>query len=81
MADNFNMKQFLTENKLGPYSKLKEEETLNEYEVIYVWEGSRCYRITDEGYKDEVNPSYCQRYAEGKEEKGEKVEEIGRAHV
>jgi len=25
MADNFNMKQFLTENKLGPYSKLKEE--------------------------------------------------------
>jgi len=26
MADNFNMKQFLTENKLGPYSKLKEEK-------------------------------------------------------
>ena len=26
MADNFNMKQFLFENKLGAYSKLKEEK-------------------------------------------------------
>ena len=26
MADNFNMKQFLMENKLGAYSKLKEEK-------------------------------------------------------
>jgi len=26
MADNFNMKQFLTENKLGPYSKIKETQ-------------------------------------------------------
>jgi len=25
MADNFNFKQFLTENKLGPYSKIVEE--------------------------------------------------------
>ena len=31
MADNFNMKQFLFENKLGAYSKLKEEkEEMNE---------------------------------------------------
>lgn len=30
MADNFNMKQFLMENKLGAYSKLKEEEEVNE---------------------------------------------------
>ena len=32
MADNFNLKQFLAENKLGAYSRLKEnvEETLNE---------------------------------------------------
>lgn len=29
MADNFNYKQFLTENKLGPYSKLKEEQENN----------------------------------------------------
>ena len=26
MADNFNMKQFLFENKLGAYSKLREEK-------------------------------------------------------
>jgi len=33
MADNFNMKQFLAENKLGAYSKLKTEgEAAYEYE-------------------------------------------------
>ena len=33
MADNFNMKQFLVENKLGAYSKLKKEgEAAYEYE-------------------------------------------------
>ena len=26
MADNFDMKKFLVENKLGAYSKLKEEK-------------------------------------------------------
>ena len=32
MADNFNVKQFLAENKLGPYSKIKEGEAAYEYE-------------------------------------------------
>ena len=33
MADNFNMKKFLVENKLGAYSKLKTEgEAAYEYE-------------------------------------------------
>lgn len=78
MADNFNMKTFLAENKLGPYAKARlneniEEEQLNEYEVIYQWEGSRCYRVTDEGYKDEVDSSYCRRFAEGKEESNENM--------
>jgi hypothetical protein len=78
MADNFNMKTFLAENKLGPYAKARlneniEEEQLNEYEVIYQWEGSRCYRVTDEGYKDEVDSSYCRRLAEGKEESNENM--------
>jgi hypothetical protein len=65
MADNFNMKQFLMENKLGAYSKLKEnEEQLNEYEVTYEYgsDGS-CYRVDDEGNYDEVDDSYCRRYA------------------
>lgn len=65
MADNFNMKQFLAENKLGAYSKLKEnEEQLNEYEVTYEYgsDGS-CYRVDDEGNYDEVDDSYCRRYA------------------
>jgi hypothetical protein len=32
MADNFNMKKFLVENKLGPYSKLKENKiTIGNY--------------------------------------------------
>lgn len=107
MADNFNMKEFLMENKLGAYSKLKTEgeaayeyekgkaagekeekeklakedyagaeeekmmDFLAEYEVIYVVENGRCYRITDEGYKDEVDMSKCRMYAENKEEKVE----------
>jgi len=65
MADNFNMKQFLMENKLGAYSKLKEnEEQLNEYEVTYEYgsDGS-CYRVDDDGNYDEVDDSYCRRYA------------------
>lgn len=33
MADNFNMKQFLAENKLGAYSRLKEEK-MNEAKDI-----------------------------------------------
>ena len=37
---------------------------LDEYEVIYVWQGSDCYRKDDEGNYDKVNPSYCQRYAQ-----------------
>ena len=32
MADNFNVKQFLAENKLGPYSRIKEGEAAYEYE-------------------------------------------------
>lgn len=106
MADNFNVKQFLAENKLGPYSKIKEGEAayeyekgkaagekeekaklakedyagaeeekmmdfLAEYEVIYVVQNGKCYRITDEGYKDEVDMSKCRMYAEGKKEKVE----------
>jgi hypothetical protein len=75
MADNFDMKKFLVENKLGAYSRLKEnEEQLNEYEVTYEYgsDGS-CYRVDDEGNYDEVDDSYCRRYAgQGvREEKGE----------
>ena len=111
MADNFDMKQFLVENKLGAYSKLKNEgeaayeyekgkaageklakedmghdiedaeamkqmDFLAEYEVIYVYgEDGKCYRKDDEGNYDQVDRSYCQRYAgsgvrEEKEEEG-----------
>jgi hypothetical protein len=93
MADNFDMKKFLTENQIGPYAKAKlkteeiggdigdaeaekEMDFLAEYEVIYQWEGSKCYRIDDEGNKDEVNSSYCQRFAEGKEEEVEESIDI-----
>jgi hypothetical protein len=58
MADNFNMKQFLAENKLGAYSKLKEvEEAKNvskedKIEVIKEWIWFTC----DEGdAKDDIN--------------------------
>jgi len=78
MADNFNMKQFLMENKLGAYSRLKEnEEQLNEYEITYEYgsDGS-CYRVDDEGNYDEVDDSYCRRYAgQGVREEKETTEE------
>lgn len=126
MADNFDMKQFLVENKLGAYSRLKEatnfsepwkyefvkdgddcikidpetgarskvhhtyckrtqnemetkveENQLNEYEVTYEYgsDGS-CYRVDDEGNYDEVDDSYCRRYAgQGVREDKKEVEE------
>jgi len=44
------------------------EEDLKEYEVIYVVQNGKCYRITDEGYKDEVDMSKCRMYAEAIED-------------
>ena len=77
MADNFNMKQFLMENKLGAYSKLKEnEEQLQEREVIYVIEDGQCYRKDDEGNKDLVNMSYCKRFAESAGSLKDTIKEI-----
>ena len=58
---------------IGDAEAEKEMDFLAEYEVIYQWEGSKCYRVDDEGNRDEVNPSYCQRFAEGKEEKIEET--------
>ena len=99
MADNFNMKKFLVENKLGAYSRMKNEgeaayeyekgkeagekiekeklakedyagaeeekmmDFLAEREVIYVKHNGKCYRKDDEGNMDEVDYSYCKRYA------------------
>lgn len=44
------------------------EDNINEYEVVYVVENGKCYRITDEGYKDQVDMSKCRMYAEAKVE-------------
>lgn len=36
--------------------------TLDEYEVIYVrGNDGKCYRVTDEGYRDQVADHYCRR--------------------
>jgi hypothetical protein len=61
---------------IGDAEAEKEMDFLAEYEVIYQWEGSKCYRVDDEGNRDEVNPSYCQRFAEGKEEEVEEAIDI-----
>jgi len=54
MADNFDMKQFLTENKLGPYSRLKEEKF---YAPSYVAKkyGSKAKEIEDNIQDEEDN--------------------------
>jgi hypothetical protein len=77
MADNFNMKQFLMENKLGAYSRLK-EETINESEITYEYgSDGGCYRVDDEGNYDEVDDSYCKKYAgQGVREDKKEVEEV-----
>jgi len=79
------MKKFLTENKLGPYAKAKVKEDMGhdiedaeaekqmdflaEREVIYTVNDGKCYRVDDEGNQDEVDYSYCKKYAnEAKEE-------------
>jgi hypothetical protein len=49
-------------------TKIAEADDLKEYEVIYVVQNGRCYRITDEGYKDEVSMDKCRMYAEGVDE-------------
>ena len=50
---------------------------LAEYEVIYVYgSDGKCYRKDDEGNYDQVDRSYCQRYAgSGVREKKEEVKE------
>lgn len=51
-------------NQSQSTDKFVNEEDLNEYEVIYVVQNGKCYRITDEGYKDEVSMDKCRMYAE-----------------
>jgi len=64
-------------DQLDLTTKIAETEDLKEYEVIYVVQNGKCYRITDEGYKDEVSMSMCRMYAEGVDEasKEKEVEE------
>jgi hypothetical protein len=54
VADNFDMKQFLMENKLGAYSKLKEEKF---YAPIYVAKkyGSKAKEIENNIQDEEDN--------------------------
>jgi hypothetical protein len=51
-------------DQLDLTTKIYETDDLKEYEVIYVVQNGNCYRITDEGYKDQVSMDYCRRYAE-----------------
>jgi len=51
-------------DQLDLTTKIAETDNLKEYEVIYVERNGRCYRKDDEGNMDEVNMSYCRRYAE-----------------
>ena len=59
MADNFNMKQFLFENKLGAYSKLKTEG-----EAAYEYEKGKAA-----GEKEEKEKLAKEDYAKAEEEK------------
>jgi hypothetical protein len=81
MADNFDMKKFLVENKLGAYSRLK-EETINESEITYEYgSDGGCYRVDDEGNYDEVDDSMCKKYAgQGVREEKEEVEEAQKSN-
>jgi hypothetical protein len=77
-SDHKNMDSLVNKIKdeIG-YSKVKENQ-LNEYEITYEYgsDGS-CYRVDDEGNYDEVDDSYCRRYAgQGVREDKKEVEEV-----
>jgi hypothetical protein len=63
MADNFDMKQFLMENKLGAYSRLKEATNFSEpWKYEFVKDGDDCIKIDPEtGTRSKVHHSYCKR--------------------
>jgi hypothetical protein len=63
MADNFDMKQFLMENKLGAYSRLKEATNFSEpWKYEFVKDGDDCIKIDPEtGARSKVHHSYCKR--------------------
>lgn len=54
MADNFNMKQFLVENKLGAYSKLKENKFYSRDYVAQKY-GDKAKEIEDNIHDEEDN--------------------------
>jgi len=69
MADNFNMKKFLVENKLGAYSKLKEEKF---YAPSYVAKkyGNKAKEIEDNIHDEEdSNPNIWDLYTSLETEK------------
>lgn len=62
MSNNFDLRKFLTENKLTTTAKVltKEEYTLNEYEHHYRKVGGECRKYNDEGDYTVVSMQYCQ---------------------
>ena len=63
MTDNFDMKKFLVENKLGAYSRLKEATNFSEpWKYEFVKDGDDCIKIDPEtGARSKVHHSYCKR--------------------
>lgn len=72
MTDNFNYKQFLTENKLGPYSKLKENtEGLLQLLSSYIIEPQSSGDYTD--YKDGDEVIYVWNKKDAEESEDENI--------
>lgn len=70
MSNNFDLRKFLTENKLTSVAKTVSETTINEYEHHYRKVGGECRKYNDEGDYTVVSMHYCQ-YNEAEEEKQE----------
>jgi hypothetical protein len=70
MSNNFDLRKFLTENKLTSVAKTVNETTINEYEHHYRKVGGECRKYNDEGDYTVVSMHYCQ-YNEGEAAKPE----------
>jgi hypothetical protein len=64
MADNFNMKKFLAENKLGPYAKARLNEESNKQKLI------------DAGYSESDAEDFADEFEQGGSKVPQKVKDI-----
>lgn len=76
MSNNFDLRKFLTENKLTTTAR-----SINEYEHHYEVVGGECRKYNDEGDYTVVSMYYCQYNEAGKEKQEAPISEMNGGYV